>query len=441
MHGKKAKVFYLQGYLYAWLGCGVIPGDPNNQNESGKLFHNYLTRHAQLSVVNSLPICRGLITRKRDLVNGRKEKSIIDFVVVCTHVLPYVTEMVIDESNQYITTNYTQVKNTAKAIDSDHNTEFVKMSLMVVPVKQPKREIYNLKNLQGQIKFKQITEKAPDFLTCLNSSDSIVTKSEIWKNCLDLHIKKAFRKVKIQINKAKPSASHALIDKRNKLKNDFGSAQEKKALDLQIAEILLKEEVEKASHFKKFCNSSSSFPLQQMWILKKKLWPKKKPSLPVAKRNHKGRLISSPKELLHTLQKEYKDRLRKRKVKSYLREHMVIMHEVTKLKLAKAWKNKSPCFTMEELEKGLKDLNRGKARDPHNLCAELFQIKVIGADLKLSLLQMLNEIKEQGVIPNIMRESTVTTIPKCGSKFDLKKRERHIQAKHFKKHITKTYLQ
>ena len=43
----------------------------------------------------------------------------------------------------------------------------------------------------------------------------------------------------------------------------------------------------------------------------------------------------------------------------------------------------------------------------------------MGSDLKLSLLQMLNQIKEEGVIPNSMRESIVTTIPKSGSKFDL----------------------
>ena len=98
-----------------------------------------------------------------------------------------------------------------------------------------------------------------------------------------------------------------------------------------------------------------------MWNLKKKLWPENKPSLPVAKINHKGRLITSPKELLQTLQKEYGDRLRKRKVKSNLKGHMDVMHEVTKLKLAKAWINKSPSFTIEELETGLKDLNKGKA--------------------------------------------------------------------------------
>ena len=46
----EGKVFYLQEYLNAWLDCGIIPGDPNSQNESGK------HRHVQLSVVNSLPL-------------------------------------------------------------------------------------------------------------------------------------------------------------------------------------------------------------------------------------------------------------------------------------------------------------------------------------------------------------------------------------------------
>ena len=107
--------------------------------------------------------------------------------------------------------------------------------------------------------------------------------------------------------------------------------------------------------------------------------------------------------------------MRVRKTKHYLKEHMEMMHEVTKLKLLKAWENKSPKFTMDELQKGLSALNKGKARDPNGLCAELFQIKVLGSNLKESLLDLLNTIKEEGVIPSFMRESIVTTILKSGS--------------------------
>ena len=96
------------------------------------------------------------------------------------------------------------------------------------------------------------------------------------------------------------------------------------------------------------------------------------------------------------------------------------MHEVTKLKLSKSWMNKNPYFNMDELNQGIKDMNKGRERDPRGLCAELFQLSAMGADLKSSLLKMLNIIKEEGAIPNIMRESIVTTIPKPGSKFELK---------------------
>ena len=145
---KEGKGFYLQGDLNAWLGSEIIPGDPKIQNENGKLFNSFLKRHPQLTVVNSLPICQGLITRKRDLICGKSEKSVIDFVVVCSLVLPYVTEMVIDEENKFITTNYTQSKTAKiKAINSDHNTQFVKIDLKVDPHKKVNREIYNLKIL------------------------------------------------------------------------------------------------------------------------------------------------------------------------------------------------------------------------------------------------------------------------------------------------------
>ena len=102
----EGKGFYLQGDLNAWFGSGIIIGDPHEQNENGKMFHNFLLRHPQLSVANYLPICKGIITRKRNLCTGKSEESVIDFIVICSRVLPYLTEMVIDIDNEYITTNY-----------------------------------------------------------------------------------------------------------------------------------------------------------------------------------------------------------------------------------------------------------------------------------------------------------------------------------------------
>ena len=59
---------------------------------------------------------------------------------------------------------------------------------------------------------------------------------------LNIHIKKSFRKIKVRNNKLKPSAADALIDRRNLSKN----MSDKSLLDAQIAQILVKEKIDKA---------------------------------------------------------------------------------------------------------------------------------------------------------------------------------------------------
>ena len=77
-------------------------------------------------------------------------------------------------------------------------------------------------------------------------------------------------------------------------------------------------------------------------------------------------------------------------------------------------------FSMEDLEKVLKNLKSGKSRDPTGISREIFSLSNIGNNLKESLLTLCNKIKEQGVIPEFMRETTITTIPKKGPRTELK---------------------
>ena len=51
-------------------------GHPRVQNKNGKMFEDFLLRHPHLTVVNSLPICQGSITRSRskDGKTGEKKK-------------------------------------------------------------------------------------------------------------------------------------------------------------------------------------------------------------------------------------------------------------------------------------------------------------------------------------------------------------------------------
>lgn len=80
----------------SWLGSDMMPNDPHPQNRNGKLFQNFLARNPNLTVLNANKLCQGAITRSR-VVNGRLEKSIIDFVVICEKLISFFMKMTIDE--------------------------------------------------------------------------------------------------------------------------------------------------------------------------------------------------------------------------------------------------------------------------------------------------------------------------------------------------------
>ena len=139
-----------------WAGDEIIPGDPRSQNKNGKLFQQFLTRNSNLTVVNSLDLCEGLITRRR-YKNDKLEQSILDFFVVCNLILPYVKRMVIDEDKKYVLTNYEQVRKGGKAADTDHNTEFMDVNLKIMAGKPERREIWNFKEKESQETLKKPT--------------------------------------------------------------------------------------------------------------------------------------------------------------------------------------------------------------------------------------------------------------------------------------------
>ena len=126
----------------------------------------------------------------------------------------------------------------------------------------------------------------------------------------------------------------------------------------------------------------------------------------------------------NTMKKEYKERLRKRPLHPHMKK--LFKEKTMNYKLYISDQNKSPPITMEELEYVLKVSKTGKARDPEGMVRELFRPNIIGTDLKKSLLQMLNRVKETGMFPNFMRRATIITIPKKTKSKLLLKNERGI---------------
>ena len=75
-------------------------------------------------------------------------------------------------------------------------------------------------------------------------------------------------------------------------------------------------------------------------------------------------------------------------------------------------KNRAPDLKIEDLEKVLKSLKRSQSQDSMGAVNELFMLENIGNDLKMSLLQLFNKLKNSNEIPYFFKNVYVTTIPK-----------------------------
>ena len=272
----------------------------------------------------------------------------------------------------------------------------LKVNLKVKPEKPVQIEILNYRDKNAQVKFKENTSKTIDFTKCLEGEMDVSKKIENWKHMLDKHCKKAFPTIRIRKKSIKKSHSDVLIDKRCELlKGNITDtvSEEISNLNAKIADIISEEERIKCHVLKNFWDQSGSVNLSEMWKLKKKMWPNKQSSLPTAKINHKGRLVSSAKDIKSALRKEYMEKLRSRP--KHPMANKLIKSKTILLKLKNALKIKSESFSMEELDLVLMNIKTGKARDADGRVREIFKLNIIGHDLKLSLLTLLDNIKEK----------------------------------------------
>ena len=111
-------ILQMDGNLHA--GPNLIKHDPNKQNQNGKIFLEFLERNPQLTVVNTLNVCEGLITRSRK-VEEKNEKAVLDFFVVNEKILPFIKRMIVDENKNFGLIILAQIKKNKHWIESDHN--------------------------------------------------------------------------------------------------------------------------------------------------------------------------------------------------------------------------------------------------------------------------------------------------------------------------------
>ena len=113
-------------------------------------------------------------------------------------------------------------------------------------------------------------------------------------------------------------------------------------------------------------------------------------------------MVIDSEELKKLYATEFKERLRSRPTHPELIKVQQFRDSIFNLKLAKVKENKTADWTLKDLEVVLKDIKKGKSRDPDGISREIFHPSVIGDNLKQSLLIMFNQLKKQGKIPTFM---------------------------------------
>ena len=157
-----------------------------------------------------------------------------------------------------------------------------------------------------------------------------------------------------------------------------------------------------------------------IWKVKNKHFPKKTASVPSAKADINGRLVSDPNGLKNLYLDTFTHRLRQRPIKEKYSKLFELQKEVLNRRLIITSENKSPDWSEIDVIEVLKSLKNGKSRDPLGMCNEIFKPPVAGADLVTSLTIMMNKIKSEVTIPDQLRMKNITAIYKNkGSKSDL----------------------
>ena len=405
----------------AKLGAGFLINDPNPISENGKILLDIIQRQ-QLSCLNKHELCEGSITRHRNTINGA-EKSIIDFVIVCDQLLPYLQRMVIDEKRENTLTKFSSLKGTRVKSESDHNPIFVQFNL-TFQRKQvfERREIFDFKNTVSQQKFHHITDNCEKLRTCFKDISSPKTAANKFLTTLNQTFQRAFTKIRIRPQKSLLHSRNNSKYMREKtdLEKIIKNSESKEAIDaarhkLEEVELRIYKQISEKNvkivteHLAKLDSFDGKFNQLGMWKIKSKLFPRPRDP-PTAKKDEYGNLITAPQALKNLYLSTYRNRLEHRKINERYENLRKLKSDLWELRFESLKLKQTMPWTLSDLEKATKSLKNNQSRDPNNMINELFKPGIAGADLKIAVLELMNLIQSTLIIPNFMQYADITSI-------------------------------
>ena len=390
------------------LGKEYIPNDPHDISPNGKILAEIIKRQS-LGVGNGSSKCQGTITRKR-ITKKKTEESAIDIVLFKNDLEEEFETMIIDEDKKYVLTKIKKTKKGPKNKDSDHNVIMAEFNCEFTKDDQnTKEEIYNLKNIECQKKFRQYTSNTKMLSTVFDADEELDTLVIRFLKKLKGCITKSFKK--IRITKPKENQTDKLFDKMRKLKGkeDEESMVELEKIITEIAEIeeqKYNEIIEKLETV-----NENKVNTQVFWKIKKKMCPKSKEP-PVAMLDGHGNLLTSDKAIQERALEVFTKRLSPNEMKPHIKHMEQTTNKLCERRLEQTKNNKSKPWTIEDLEDVLKGLEKDKSRDALGHANEILRNDVAGKDLKLAILKMMNLMKRKSHFPTALEPCNITTLYK-----------------------------
>ena len=260
------------------------------------------------------------------------------------------------------------------------------------------------------------------FSEVFDTDEDINVKTKNFLKRLDKTMHKCFKKVRI--GRRKTSDYEKLygewVEIRNKTDNE--SKLKSKELEEKLADKYadnifekIKEEIDGMTCDEGAINSG------KLWKLKKKLH-KNYQNPPTAMRNSDGNIIIDKNLILEETVKHYTKVLENKPIAAGLETHKDEREELAKARLESSKSNKTPDWDMNDLTLALKSLKNNKSSDALGYINELFKPGIIGSDLKLAILKLMNHIKNEQIYPQCLEACNASSIFKNkGSKSDFDK--------------------
>ena len=148
-----------------------------------------------MTLVNSLSLCQGIITRKR-LAGDKKEQAAIDMFLVCKRILPLVLKMNVDEHGEHQLSNFYGIQHNRKVTESDHVKIELTLNIQFTPIKPTRTEMLNFKSDECQKSFRYLTTHTKRFTTCFERTEAFSVHVRKWQRNLKSCIVQSFYKIR-----------------------------------------------------------------------------------------------------------------------------------------------------------------------------------------------------------------------------------------------------